>query len=216
MKVLIINGHPKPHESYTQRFFYESVATEETVDFVELSEMTLENKNARVDLTTYDRILLQFPIYWYSAPALLKQWIDETFRSTMPYLKHKEFGVIVFFGSAQHKFGSGNAERYTIDEMLKPFEMLANYFEMHYLPPFAVFQFSYLTDIKRKQLLVAYQQHVTGEKQQSFTQKGQWFDERLEAMANTELLREQLKQMLDTYDQLKTIVDEVSDDELDV
>ena len=24
-----------------------------------------------------DRIVLQFPMYWYSSPALLKQWLDD-------------------------------------------------------------------------------------------------------------------------------------------
>ena len=28
-------------------------------------------------LTAVDRIVLQFPMYWYSSPALLKQWQDD-------------------------------------------------------------------------------------------------------------------------------------------
>lgn len=28
-------------------------------------------------LTEHDRIVLQFPFYWYSSPSLLKQWEDD-------------------------------------------------------------------------------------------------------------------------------------------
>ncbi|MFN1209046.1 NAD(P)H-dependent oxidoreductase, partial [Enterococcus lactis] len=30
-------------------------------------------------LAQYDRILFQFPMYWYSAPALMKKYEDDVF-----------------------------------------------------------------------------------------------------------------------------------------
>ena len=51
-------------------------------------------------IETHDRIVLQFPFYWYSSPALLKQWEDDVIKAGWAYgggraLEGKEFMLAV-------------------------------------------------------------------------------------------------------------------------
>ena len=54
-------------------------------------------------IETHDRIVLQFPFYWYSSPALLKQWEDDVIKAGWAYgggraLEGKEFMLAVSTG----------------------------------------------------------------------------------------------------------------------
>ena len=40
-------------------------------------DFRIDIKREQEVLTHTDRIVLQFPMYWYSTPALLKQWEDD-------------------------------------------------------------------------------------------------------------------------------------------
>ena len=57
-------------------------------------------------LEAADRVVLQFPMYWYSTPALLKQWQDDVllygwaYGSTGTALHGKELLLAVSVGGA--------------------------------------------------------------------------------------------------------------------
>lgn len=182
MKTLIIVAHPQLDESVTQQFFYESTrslvdvtwqVTGEQVDIAKMRQLLLE----------HDRIIWQFPLYWYSAPALLKQWIDEvlgdTFALAPEYvLAGKQLGLVVTTATSAADFGAGRSEHFTMSEILRPFEAIATKLKMHYLPPFVVHQFAYQTDKQHQRLLIKYQQYLTLT-DFSFAARSQWLSERL-------------------------------------
>ena len=90
-------------------------------------------------LTAVDRIVLQFPMYWYSSPALLKQWQDDVlthgwaYGSTGRALAGKELLVAVSTGADDY----GRGGSYSVNELLRPFQATADLCHLTYLEPFA-------------------------------------------------------------------------------
>ena len=91
-------------------------------------------------LNQSDRIVFQFPIYWYSSPALLKKWEDQVLEHGWAYESHgnalagKELLIAATFGSTS--YGVGKETKYTYDELLYPYHALADYVGMNYMNPF--------------------------------------------------------------------------------
>ena len=78
--LLIVHAHPAPHVSRANRAF---LAAAKTLPFVTLHEiyddypgMFIDVRREQALLLAHDIIVLQHPFYWYSVPALLKEWID--------------------------------------------------------------------------------------------------------------------------------------------
>lgn len=202
MKTLIINAHPTPEQSHTQSFFKEVVTSLENVSYIELTK----NLPKLEELLNYQRIIFQFPVYWYSSPAILKQWMDNTFFSGDSRLSGVELGIVAIFGVSQSQYQAGGKEKYTPSEMLRPFEMLSNHLNMIYLPPFSVFQFDYQCDNTRKALLVDYWQYIVGIKQPTFKQKGEFLIAQLKRYGIDDGIIELLENNQLEIDELNMIV----------
>ncbi|NER61328.1 NAD(P)H-dependent oxidoreductase [Pseudomonas sp. MAFF212428] len=97
-------------------------------------------------LCAHERVVLLFPLYWYSCPALLKRWIDEVFTPGFAYarggdkLKDKEFLIVTSVGAPASGYRAGGFNRYTLDELLRPLQQTVAYVKGRYLPPLPVFE----------------------------------------------------------------------------
>lgn len=94
-------------------------------------------------LEAADRVILQFPFYWYSSPALLKEWEDEVITAGWAYagahaLEGKELKLVVTTGSEAAKYQKNGEYGHTMDELLSPFEVVAYKVGMDYAKPFLV------------------------------------------------------------------------------
>lgn len=181
LQTLIIIAHPDHSNSNTQRFFIESCDKMEQVKIHYLKEELSNKKKEQEILKKYDRIIFQFPMYWYSAPFILKKWLDDIFDDefTKNSLKDKELGLVVTLGRSLDDFASGRSEKFTLSEIFRPFEALANKCQMKYLPIFPVALFSYLSEQEKKKLLIDYQMYLTKENDASFKSKEEWFIDRM-------------------------------------
>ena len=85
--------------------------------------------------------MFQFPFYWGSAPSQLKKWIDEIFMAFCdnPGVAGKSLLIATTTGSEYEAYRAGGRDRFTIDELLRPFEFTALYAGMNYLTPFVVY-----------------------------------------------------------------------------
>ena len=99
MKTLVLVFHPHLEKSQVNRKLMD--AANETGDVTVVDEyaaypdfkINVEHEQELIE--THDRIVLQFPFYWYSSPALLKEWEDEVITAGWAYggghaLKGKE------------------------------------------------------------------------------------------------------------------------------
>ena len=76
MKTLVIVAHPQLANSSTESFLKAAADDENNVMWHELKTPFDISQELEL-LKSATRIIFQFPLYWYSAPAILKQWLDE-------------------------------------------------------------------------------------------------------------------------------------------
>lgn len=87
-----------------------------------------------------DRIVWQFPMYWYSSPALLKQWEDDVLTYGWAYgtggtaLEGKELMLAVSPGS--DKYGRERPYELEVPELLRPFQLTARLTHLSFVEPF--------------------------------------------------------------------------------
>lgn len=103
-------------------------------------------------LTRHERIVLIFPMYWYSCPAILKKWIDDVFLPGFAYarggdkLVGKEFLVVTTVGAPEGGYRAGGFNNFTVDELFRPFQQTVAYVRGKYLPPLAVYDSVFMDD----------------------------------------------------------------------
>ena len=89
-----------------------------------------------------DRIVLQFPMYWYSSPALLKQWQDDVltygwaYGSTGKALHGKEIALAVSPGAPASSYDHSGDAHYELHELLRPFQAMSNMVGTRFVTPF--------------------------------------------------------------------------------
>lgn len=218
MKTLIVLAHPEYEDSNTQQFLIASTKNLEDVSIRYLDEEKIDKRKEKELLKEADRIIFQFPMYWYSAPFLLKRWLDEVFDDSLIAngLKNKELGLVVTMGLSQEDFAAGRSEKFTLSEIFRPFEALANKCQMTYLPIFPVALFPYLSEVNKKKILIDYQMYLTKQNETNFKNKEDWFVSRLESLkeksTNQESINhvlESLKDNRETLDDLLVLVKEM-------
>jgi glutathione-regulated potassium-efflux system ancillary protein KefG len=96
-------------------------------------------------LLAHDLIVFQHPFYWYSTPALLKQWEDLVLEHGWAYgsrgraLEGKRVLSVITLGGSAEAYCRGGYNRFSLREFLAPQEQTARLCRMTYLPPYAVF-----------------------------------------------------------------------------
>lgn len=181
MKTLVIVAHPKIDDSTTQQFLKQGVEQVDAKWHHLDSLKTFDKNKERQLLLRADRIIFQFPLYWYSAPASLKRWEDEVLSSNFVYgdgqynLADKEFGLVVTTGMPDHSFKTGEAENFSLDEILTPYRALAMRAHMKILPLFAINQFYYMEETAQMQLLMDYERYLTQPYPDSLKKRSQWY-----------------------------------------
>ena len=79
-KVLVLYAHPSPQRSEVNRHLFKaakSVAGVTVVDlYYEYPTYHIDIDKEQQRLSEHDVIIFQFPLYWYSTPAILKEWQD--------------------------------------------------------------------------------------------------------------------------------------------
>ncbi|MDE1547622.1 NAD(P)H-dependent oxidoreductase [Jeotgalibaca caeni] len=188
MKTLIIISHPYLQESQTQQFLRESLPDHD-VTWHHLEEYypdgNIDLQKEQSLLSQHDRILFQFPLYWYSSPPILKHWQDVVLTEGFAYGKNgtsltgKEFGIVVATGVHEYEYQPGARENYTMAELMRPFQAMAQKCRMTYLPLFVISRFEYMNETQRKTLLIQYRQYLTKENRSSLAIREQWFKQEL-------------------------------------
>lgn len=94
------------------------------------------------------RLVLQFPLQWYSTPALLKSWMDVVL-TRMMYVHPETEGraiagkplmVAITAGNTAEAYTPAGAARFTIDDLMAPLRATALRCGLIWTPPFVVFE----------------------------------------------------------------------------
>lgn len=144
---LVVFAHPAFEKSRVHRTWLPQV---EALPFVEVRDLCQRYPDGVIDVTAEQRslesaqtIVLQFPLYWYSCPGILKEWIDQVFEHGWAYghaataLRGKRLLVATSAGGAREAYQPEGRNRHSIRDFLIPHEGLARLCGMDWLGVFA-------------------------------------------------------------------------------
>ncbi len=148
-KVLIIFAHPAIHKSRIHRRLTESLKNMRGITVNNLYEnypdFYIHIIQEQQLLIEHDIIIWQHPLYWYSSPAILKEWFDLVLQHGFAYgekgrsLEGKQVLSVISTSGHKEVYTKEGRNRYTINEFLVPFKQTANLCRMEYLPPYVIF-----------------------------------------------------------------------------
>ncbi|MFD1067149.1 NAD(P)H-dependent oxidoreductase [Oceanobacillus locisalsi] len=175
MKTLVLVFHPNLSESRGNRHLVEEIKKhpDTTVHNVYASypdeKIDVQTEHELVE--NHDRIIFQFPFYWYSAPPLLKKWLEEVivygwaFGTNGDKFQGKEVIVAVTTGVAEEGYTAEGDVTFTVAELLRPLEAAANFVSANYLPPFAVNGIGHKSDEELAAIAKEYVRYVLNPEQ---------------------------------------------------
>ncbi|MEC0246346.1 NAD(P)H-dependent oxidoreductase [Paenibacillus chitinolyticus] len=171
MNVLVLIAHPQLNHSRVNRRWKQEL---ESVPDVTIHDLYAQYPDEHIDvkseqslLHSHDRIVFQFPFYWYSTPPLLKKWMEEVFTYGWAYgpgekaLQGKELILAISIGGPEHSYRVGGYNHYTISELTRPLQATANLTGMYFLPHFVQYGVVSAEDEVISRSASAYVQHIT-------------------------------------------------------
>ncbi len=166
MKTVVLVFHPHWEQSRVNKALVKGLDSQ-----IEVRNMYQLYPDFQIDVATEhrvleaaDRIVLQFPMYWYSSPALLKQWEDDVLSYGWAYgtggtaLHGKELMVAVSPGA--DNYGPEGFAKYSVRQLLRPFQATSRLIGTTYLKPFVTTGAASLTDSQLATQVQQYHNYV--------------------------------------------------------
>ncbi len=146
--LLLILAHPAYHRSRANRALRVAAETVAGVTVHDLYEtypdFLIDVPAEQAQLAAHDVIVLQHPFYWYSGPALVKEWLDLVLTQGWAFgaggvaLAGKTWMQAVTTGGPAAAYEPGGLNRFTVEELLRPFEATAHLCGCRWAAPFVV------------------------------------------------------------------------------
>lgn len=147
-RVLVILAHPVLERSQVNRRLFQVAQAVPGVTGHDLYEvyptLRIDVKREQRLLNDHEVVVFQHPFYWYSAPALVKEWQDLVLEYGWAYgkggdkLKGKLTMNAISTGGPQFAYRKDGYNRFTMRELLAPFDQTAHLCGMKYLAPFVL------------------------------------------------------------------------------
>jgi putative NADPH-quinone reductase len=148
-KTLVILAHPDIARSRVNKRWAEELRAHS--DAITVHNIYEAYPDRKIDVAAeqklveaHDRIIFQFPIFWFSTPAFLKLWIDEVLTYGWAFgpggdkLKDKEIGLAFSTGGKGEAYQAGGQNRFAMSELTKWLEATAIYVGAKFLPSVAL------------------------------------------------------------------------------
>lgn len=147
-RVILYYAHPGHRFSRVNRAMWAAAGTVEGVTRVDLyaeyPRQNVEIEREQERLLAHDVIVLQFPLFWYSSPSLVKEWIDLTLERGFAYgeggdkLGGKWMMLAVTASGSREAYAPGGYQRYPLRAFLTPFEQTARLSRMRFAAPYVL------------------------------------------------------------------------------
>ncbi|WEV43973.1 NAD(P)H-dependent oxidoreductase [Lactobacillus sp. ESL0684] len=173
MNVLVLTFHPNLALSKVNRHLFDQVKQSKLPNLRIYDEYRLYPdekivvQQEQVALAWADRIVLQFPFYWYSCPPLLKKWEDQVLEHGWAYgsggnkLHGKELLLAISAGAPKSKYQHDGEFGVTLPELLLPFRSTSNLIGTKFLSPFIVYNAMAISDTDLQAAGKAYCQYLS-------------------------------------------------------
>lgn len=150
MRTLVVIAHQNLEESkvnarwieelkkYPDEFTIHNLGNSYEFDVVKEQEM----------IKSHDKLVLQFPIYWFNCPPNMKKWLDDVFVEGWAYgknnqMKNHKVSLLVSAGIKEKNYSKNGRYKYALSEILVPFEVSFSYMEANYQGFFASYGAEY-------------------------------------------------------------------------
>ncbi|MEC0226257.1 NAD(P)H-dependent oxidoreductase [Paenibacillus alba] len=150
MKTLVVVTHPNMETSIVNKRWVEELR--KYPEKYTVHELYKAYPDGKIDvekeqqlIEAHGNLVLQFPIYWWSSPPLLKKWTDEVFTHGWAYgskaqaLKNKKTALAVTAGGTEHDFSEEGSLGNRLDRYLLPFETTFQFCNADYRSFFAFY-----------------------------------------------------------------------------
>ncbi|WP_181703910.1 NAD(P)H-dependent oxidoreductase [Chthonobacter albigriseus] len=147
-KVLVLFAHPAYRRSRINRALIDAVSGLEDVTIHDLYEtypdFAIDTDHEQALLLEHQVVVAQHPLFWYSCPAILKEWQDLVLEHGWAYGRHgrqlegKLWLQSVTAGGRDTAYREDGFNKWTVEELLRPFEATANLCHMVWQKPFVV------------------------------------------------------------------------------
>lgn len=155
-KVLLNIVHPKLNdESRVNKKLLSLLENESNITinnlYAKYPDFKIDVEAEQKLLEENDIIIFQFPMYWLSSPALLKEYLDVVFTYNFAYgdyykLENKKLLIATSVGSGTAQYNRNGSNKFTVEELLNSFEATANYVRMGYAKPFVSYESFVVSD----------------------------------------------------------------------
>ena len=141
---LVIVAHPHMQHSRANRALLQAATRAQAVVrnlYALYPDYVIDVDAEQSALGAAQLIVWQHPIHWYSAPPLMKLWIDDVLTFGWAYgpegtaLRGKDLWLVASTGGPEDSYRPDSYNRYFFDAFLPPFEQTAALCGMRFLPP---------------------------------------------------------------------------------
>jgi putative NADPH-quinone reductase len=147
--VLLYYAHPGHKRSNANRKMFNA---SHRVDGISIVDLYADYPRFNVDidieqgrLLKHDVIIFQCPMFWYSTPSLVKEWIDLVLEHEFAYgvggdkLQGKVMQLAVTTAGPQEAYSRTGYQHYPIRTFLTPLEQTARLCHMRFPAPYVLF-----------------------------------------------------------------------------
>ena len=139
-------GHKHSHANRDMRARARQVTGITVVDlYAEYPRFDIDVEREQQRLLEHDIVVMQFPLFWYSTPSLLKEWIDLVLEHGFAYgrdgdkLTGKCLMLAVTAAGPESAYSEDGYQRYPIRTFLTPLERTAGLCHTDFLPPYVLY-----------------------------------------------------------------------------
>lgn len=170
-KTLIIFSHPNFKDSRLNKAMINAIKGLQDLEIRDLYAI-YANDITKIDvakeqerLLANERIIFEFPLYWYSANAMLKEWMDKVLAYGFAYgssgdkLKGKELFITTTAGGSEQDYANSPTE---LNGLLAPFATSASFVGMNFGGIFAVYNSLNITDEELNKKTLEYVNFIKG------------------------------------------------------
>lgn len=168
--VLILFAHPILEQSRVHRRLLQALAGMEQVSLHDLyqcyPDFFIDSAQEHKLLQQHQHIVMQFPLYWFSTPSLLKEWQDLVLPQpgrNLPEaldLRGKTLSLAVSFADSLTAPGLPAQPDAALEALFLPLQMTARRAGLTWCPPFLIPQASQLDDTQLTLAAEGYRDHL--------------------------------------------------------
>ena len=160
MKTLIIVTHPNLTDSVINKRWVEELR--KFPDLYHVHDLhgaypdgVIDVEKEQALIEQHDKIIFQFPFYWFSCPGLLKTWFDDVLTHGWAYgsksgykMAGKKVALAITAGVDEEEYAATGSYSYTVNKLTRPFELSFKYVKADYQPFFAYYGLEYNSSVE--------------------------------------------------------------------